>query len=591
MTTELARLLHGECPPSAQHAINSALVTARPHRDAGRHGSIAQIGRLAASLPGIREQHSDIDTLACLLSQTAVADPSLFMSALLHYTLCGGSIANLGTTQEAQVHLDALDSGAAKGVYLITEIGTSGSLTGASTRAVYEPRTREFVLTTPDPQGLKFSSVAPDGGPVIAVLFARLIHEGRDEGVYPFIVPLTGTSRPLPGVEISQPFTVSALPLRYGVMRLQRVRIPYGNWLSGGGSISDSGVFHDPTPGGVRLTRSLAAGGASMYATLPSSMAAIARVGAARAIRYAENRSTQDRLTSGARLLSYRTQQVSLFGALADAIALTAVARQARATLERECVTDRAVHLGPWTSVHPDAPVYKAISTEGAVRVIRECRERCGLHGMLDANELSPYQGLAEAFVTAGGDNRLILIDSGIALAESPDPPPEAPPPGDDVTAPDWWPSVCLAHRTSLAAGTRKELSRAKGQWPHLLHEAHALGQAHAHHLATEALNKTLASIADPDLKAALEKLSALYGVMQACRLAGPLVASGALRTTAVRSLMPAAVDLCDQISPHLPLLYEIGELSHQPHVPLDSVSYATALTSIIPLWHKGGPA
>jgi acyl-CoA oxidase len=586
---EITRLIHGDCPSSVRNAITSALTAAACHRDAGRNGFIAQIGHLASSLPGIREQHANPEMLANLLSQTAVADPPLCMSAVLHYTLCGGSLVNLGEDQQVKTHLSALDSGAAKGVYLITEIGTSGSLTGAHTQAVYEPGQHEFTLTTPDPQGLKFSSVAPDGGPCIAVVFARLIHGGNDKGVYPFIVPLTGIDGPLPGVEISAPFTVSSLPLRYGVIRLQQVRIPYGNWLSGEARIDNSG-FDDPTPREVRLTRSLAAGGASLYATLPAAMAAISRVSATRALKHAEHRVTQARLTPGAPLLSHQTQQISLFGAFAESLVLTAVARQAQHALQQGGTEDRAMGFGPWTSVHPDLPIYKAISTEGAVRVVRECRERCGLHGVLDINELSPYQGLAEAFVTAGGDNRLILIDTGIALTESLDPLPDVVPPDSDVASVEWWPRVCHAHRTWLTADLREKLKKTNGQWSGLTEEARILGQAHAHHLAAQAQRTVVSSVTNPKLRKVLENLSVLYGVIQARRLAGPLISSGALQPTAVRSLGDVANELCKKIAPRLPVLYEIGGLSHHEEPPLGSANYATTLTSVIPFWDKGGP-
>jgi acyl-CoA oxidase len=252
------------------------------------------------------------------------------------------------------------------------------------------------------------------------------------------------------------------------------------------------------------------------------------------------------------------------------------------------------VSLGPWTSIGFDLPVYKALASAGAARVLGECRERCGLHGVLDTNRLITYQGLAQAFIPAGGDNQLILTDTGMALAESGTPVPDEIAAPEDIASLRWWSAVSLNHKNLLTSWLRQELkgreSQGLSRWNDLMGDAVMLGRAYADHLAATALADTVRSIEDRELRSLLMPLATLYGITQARRLAGPLVESGALSVPVVRSLGKTAGELCAQLIDRVP---ELCELAGYPESvtgsPLAADDYATTLTQSL-TWNTGGP-
>lgn len=601
---DLDRLFHGERLTSdVAQQITNALRASHRFRRAGRTGSITQISSLASSLPSVQELYKKPKILATLHAWIAVSDPSLFMSSLLQYLLCARSLIQLSSFKDqTKKWLDELDSGHAKGVYLITEIGESSSHIKVQTEARYDETRREFVLSTPNRKATKFSSVHPRGGPQIAVAFARLIHKNKDRGVFGFVVPLTDAHGPMPGVEISDAISVPALPLGYAMVRFKDVHVPYADWLASEASIDqETGTFHDPDDMSkdARLAHSMSAGNA-IFGIIPSAMAAVARSSATTALKYSSRRKSNSRLKPGVPVISYRPQQVALLGSLAESMALSCAARSAEdlweTTLDNKAsVTKGNMTFVPWLGINQVLSVYKVLSTEGALRVTRNCQQHEGLHGMLEANRIASHHGLAQAFTVAGGDNRLTFLDIGRTKVDSePGPPPPAP----DVSPydPRWWPATTLLHEHLRCEQVRAALKkRQRGDldqltvWNPLLDDAIALGRAHTDNLTARCFYQALDNIVTPDLSSVMRKLAALYGVVQAKRLSGELLAAGAIEVQTVRALSSYADTLCEQLMSHLPVLCELSGLPDELTMsPATAKDYATALTSKYP-WIAGG--
>ncbi|MEV7357946.1 hypothetical protein [Kitasatospora sp. NPDC091276] len=563
-----------------------------------------RLARLAASLPPAVEVVADAELLAALSEATALADPSLYQTFLSHYTLCVGSLVLLGgKTADPD---GALAHARTKGSFLVTEIGDAGSHLGIRTEARFDPARRAFTLHTPDHRAAKFSSVAALGLPQQAVVCARLLTGARDGGVFSFLVDITGADgRPAPGVSVSGPLPVGALPLPYGLVRFHGARIPYDRWLADGAGIDATGVLHDPQPSAdARLQRTLSCG-QGLWATLPSAMAGLAGRSAAMAWRFSAGRRSHGRLAPGSPVLEYRTQQHAVVGALAVAFSLRCTARAALSTwagLRAAKPSDgpgTAMTFSPWAAVDRSLALHKAHSTRAVADLVDSLQHRCGVSGLFDHNRLPGYLGFARAFDNAGGDNTLILLDAGRALAEErartdrrragPGRFPADPGPSSaDPTDAAWWPAVVtalqdrLADDLAAAASARTEalhgsLQRDLELWNPLLEDALELGDVQARRLAAEAAVEGTAAHGWPVPQAA--DLAALDGLRQARRLAGPLLATGVLTPSAVRAL-PAAMDaLCDRLRQALPdIVAALDPGAGLARTALDEPDYAAAL-------------
>ncbi|WP_149030662.1 hypothetical protein [Kitasatospora sp. MBT66] len=592
--------LSGLLPPRRATEFGQLLADHRAGHEALRTDISAhrRLARLAASLPPAAEVVADPALLAALSEATALADPSLYQTFLSHYVLCVGSLVLLGG--EAADGGGALAHARTKGSFMVTEVGEASSHLEIRTEARFDPVHREFTLHTPDRRAAKFSSVAAFGLPQQAVVCARLLTGAQDGGVFSFLVDITGADgRPVPGVSVSDPIAVDALPLPYGLVRFHGARVPYGRWLADGAAIDPAGVLHDPLSGpDARLRRTLSCG-QGLWATLPSAMAALSGRSAAMAWRFNAGRRSNGRLAPGRPLLEYRTQQHAVVGALAAAHSLRRTARAALSTWAdlrasgAAAGPDPAMAFSPWAAVDRSLALHKAHSTRTAAEVIGSLQHRCGVSGHFDRNRLPGYLGFARAFDNAGGDNTLILLDAGRALAEEAEERARSgPPPTDpgalptDPTDPEWWPAVVTALQDRLAADLAAARSSHTGAghrdlelWNPLLEDALELGDVQARRLAAEAAagGKDTDGRDRPVPQA--DDLAALDGLRQARRLAGPLLTAGVLAPSTVRGL-PAAMDaLCDRLHRALPdIVAALDPGAAVARTPLDGPDCTAAL-------------
>ncbi|GAB2720437.1 acyl-CoA dehydrogenase family protein [Kitasatospora kifunensis] len=610
----------GRVPPPYATEVMKALfeewIAAEPDplsRDTSAH---LRLRRLAEVLPPATELFADTALLSSVGAATALADPALYQTFLSHYILCAGSVALLG--EPGTGIADDLAHVRAKGSFMVTEVGDASSHLGIRTVAEFDPSTLEFVLHTPDDRAAKFSSVAALGLPQQAVVCARVSVDGRDGGVFSFLVDITDERGAMaPGVELSSPLAVQALPLPYALVRFRRVRLPYQRWLRDGAEIDDSGVLRDPTGGqDARLQRTLSVGQA-LWATLPTALAAMGARSAVLGWRFSASRRSHGRLAPQAPVLVYRTQQHAVVGALAEAFGLRCVAEAARGLWSAAAGVGGAAQstpqlvpqpapkmaFSPWAAVDSGLALYKALTTRATARLVGECQHRCGVSGQFAINRLPGYLGFAHAFDSAGGDSTLILLDAGRLLAEQAEQaePVEAVEQVEpvDPTDPDWWPAIAAALTARLAVRLGADLRRRRATgasglelWNPLLDQAVQLGEAQAQLLAANAVAQAVAGAgagagAAAPPPPALGDLAALYGLGQARRLSGPLLAAEVLDPATVRHFPEALDQLCDRLAPHLPAIAEALDPDQgQATAPLGASDYPAALVAAL-TWHR----
>src|SRR5579872_1440647 len=153
----------------------------------------------------IDDLFSNIDHLLALHHWVTLVDGTLTTLLTIHYNLCIGSILQHGEGRsELRTYLNELETMDTIGAFMATELAYGNNVQSLETEAVYDPTADEFVLHTPSPRAQKFMpNTGADGVAKLAVVLARLKVQGRDCGVFPFIVRIRTDSRLCPGVKVA----------------------------------------------------------------------------------------------------------------------------------------------------------------------------------------------------------------------------------------------------------------------------------------------------------------------------------------------------------------------------------------------------
>ncbi|MCC3311406.1 hypothetical protein A5780_32435 [Nocardia sp. 852002-20019_SCH5090214] len=157
---------------------------------------------------------ADPELRGVLSEEIAVLAPQGLTPLTGHLDLAIGAITTLGNGSLYQQQILAdLDRGAALGLAGITEVGgTNGA--NCRTLAIYDPATEGLWLRTVDIRACKFKPNGKYPGlPTVMVVTARLIVDGRDEGVLPILLRLHDGTNFTPGVDAQLlPEGISTLP-------------------------------------------------------------------------------------------------------------------------------------------------------------------------------------------------------------------------------------------------------------------------------------------------------------------------------------------------------------------------------------------
>lgn len=120
------------------------------------------------------------------------------------------------------------------GCYAQTELGHGSNVAGIETTATFDRATQEFVINTPTISAIKFWPGDMSRLSSYAVVFAKLIIDGKAYGVHSFLVQTRNTETwdLLPGIEagdIGPKFGYNSKD--NGFMLFRNVRIPRTNML------------------------------------------------------------------------------------------------------------------------------------------------------------------------------------------------------------------------------------------------------------------------------------------------------------------------------------------------------------------------
>ncbi|GHF24372.1 acyl-CoA dehydrogenase [Streptomyces morookaense] len=244
-------------------------------------------------------------------------------------------------------------------------------------------------------------------------------------------------------------------------------------------------------------------------------------------------------------------------------LAATAVARRA---------TTRSWHIPPGGGVGtgPSAAEMRTLTLNKvtvavlADSAVTRCRSASGALGFFPEHGLIDYQALTTAFLSAGGDNRLIMLDAAWAMASCPD----CVPP-DDKTAPGSWPRLFRTRERLLHTELTSALHTDDqggtvrfATWNAQTELAQRLAEAHATRTTAEALRDAWRAPEVPaTARALLRDLYRLHCLERTAPHAGWYLAHGLLLPQQVLALPERINEICRRLVPRAEALTELLEI------------------------------
>jgi acyl-CoA oxidase len=508
----------------------------------------AKLGRPSAVV-------ADPARLFALAEWPSVLDVSVFSLLMVHYNLTFGTVADHGAGRtDLDDLVGDLDSLAAFGPYMATELGYGNNVAALRTEAVHDRGSGTFTLNTPDALAQKYMSYSGfTDVPKVAVVLARLKDGGKDHGVYPFLVRICDEHGPLPGVHTAPCPEKPVQGLDNGVTWFDHVTIPRRGLLLGDmGEFTEDGEFR-PAGGNARK-RFLR----SMTRIQPGRLCvSSSAIGAGRASVYIALRYARQRLVNAPGrkempVIGYRSHQLALFTALSTVYAMSFLLnRGKRAYLAAGGAVD--------SDLNALVAITKALSTWQMTDVVTAMRERCGAQGMFSVNRIADYVSLLQGLVTAEGDNKVLLATTAAQLLAGADTEPTpAPPDGGacDLLDPALHRALLGYRERELRESARSALHDDTVErtyldaWNDSMNTALAMARTRGVRLAVEEFHVAVERAEDAGAATGLRLLAALYALTEINRDAGWYLARGVLTAAQVMRLPSALDELCPRILP-----------------------------------------
>ncbi|KAG1814172.1 acyl-CoA dehydrogenase NM domain-like protein [Suillus variegatus] len=274
------------------------------------------------------------------------------------------------------------------GQFCLTELGRGIDIFRMKTSTTLLP-TGEFDLHTPSPSDAKFmpATIPMKGLPCVAVVFAQLYVDGECRGPRPFLVNLNDGYDMCNGVtSMLLPPRGGSSPVNHALTSFHHVRLPPSALL---GDLTKSNTIHSDFMSSIWRV---------MVGSLALSSLAIPylQVGSFVAARYFQRRHVTSLQGNPLPIISYRTQQLPLLHAIAQAFVLRALHKWA---IEQFMDKNLDVRVR-----HGIAACCKAVMIQHAQVANYVLSERLGAQGLFEYNQLSNFYSEMRGVSIAEGD-------------------------------------------------------------------------------------------------------------------------------------------------------------------------------------------
>eukprot|EP00759_Apiculatamorpha_spiralis_P035236 PhF_6_TR36145/c0_g1_i1/m.52533/K00232/E1.3.3.6, ACOX1, ACOX3; acyl-CoA oxidase len=275
------------------------------------------------------------------------------------------------------------------GTYAQTELGHGSNVRGLETTAEYDEKTDEFIVDSPTLTSMKWWPGALGLLATHAIIYARLLIQGKDYGYHAFMVQLRDENHEvLPGVEVGD--LGPKMGYNYydsGYCALNKVRIPRTNMLNKYQQVEKGGKYIGAPKGMDKIaymtmtkTRVMIAKGCAVE--LGRAVTIAVRYNAVRKQGFIDSKKG---VAGGERcILDYKIQQYRLIPniALSHSILFASKVLDSLLTrVEKEMSGKGAVDQDALSALHITSAALKAFCTVLSCEGIEEVRRCCGGQG------------------------------------------------------------------------------------------------------------------------------------------------------------------------------------------------------------------
>ncbi|EIN11086.1 hypothetical protein PUNSTDRAFT_64010 [Punctularia strigosozonata HHB-11173 SS5] len=313
----------------------------------------------------------------------------------IQYNLCTGTLASfLPERPDLASTISSLLKYETIGQFCLTELGHGLDAFNLGTTATLLAD-GSFELNTPCISNSKFMppTIPALGRPCIAIVFARLMVDDEFRGLRPFLVNIND------GINMHAGVTAKLLPARHGsspvnhaITMFNRVQLPGTALL---GKLSPSTSAH------ADFLQSIWRVGVGTLALSSIALPAL-RISTVIAYRYSLRRTVRDAHGKPQPIISFRTQQVPIYVALAQTYVLDA--------LHKRAVKHFADNTSDHRVRHGVATVLKSVMMQHSQSSHMVLSERCGAQGLFAYNQIISMTSEIRGIGIAEGDTLVLSI-------------------------------------------------------------------------------------------------------------------------------------------------------------------------------------